>query len=164
MVPLGTWGSGGMTASGTWNNPNMYVNTRGRLDLDKPHELKFSGVYYAPYGFILGVNYIGQSGTPYARTLQREPQPGHHSLQRRDPGSTEDSLPAHDRHPSREKVLRGPPPAEHLLRGLQPPQLQHGHRERAAFGTARPTSRSRRSSRRGPSGWESASASKHRHY
>ncbi len=69
MVALGTWGSGGMSANGTWNNPNMFVNTRGLLDLDKTHEIKFSGVYYAPFGIILGVNYIGQSGMPYARTF-----------------------------------------------------------------------------------------------
>jgi len=67
MVPLGVWGSGGVTASGTWNNPNMYINTRGNLDLDKTHEVKFSGVYYAPWGIIVGLNYIGQSGAPYSR-------------------------------------------------------------------------------------------------
>jgi hypothetical protein len=68
-VPQGTWGSGGMTASGTWNNPNMFINTRGLLDLDKTHEVKFSGVYYAPFGITLGVNFIGQSGMPYARVF-----------------------------------------------------------------------------------------------
>jgi len=67
MVPLGVWGSSGMMASGAWNNPNMYVNTRGVLDLDKPHSIKFNGIYQAPLGFILGVNYVGQSGFPYAR-------------------------------------------------------------------------------------------------
>ncbi len=87
MVALGTWGSGGMTSSGTWNNPNMYVNTRGRLDLDKPHELKFSGVYYAPYGFILGINYIGQSGTPYARTFNVRLNQGTSSFNAELPGT-----------------------------------------------------------------------------
>jgi len=70
MVALGTWGSGGMTAGGGWNDPNMYINTRGLLDLDKTHQVKFSGVYYAPFGIIVGLNYIGQSGAPYARFFQ----------------------------------------------------------------------------------------------
>lgn len=67
MVPLGVWGSSGMQASGTWNDPNMFVNSRGVLDLDKPHSFKFNGVWTAPLGFIVGVNYVGQSGFPYAR-------------------------------------------------------------------------------------------------
>ena len=87
MVALGTWGSGGMSASGTWNNPNMYVNTRGLLDLDKTHEIKFSGVYYAPLGIILGVNYIGQSGMPYARMFSVSLNQGRTSFNAEAPGA-----------------------------------------------------------------------------
>jgi len=67
MVQLGIWGGGGMSAGGEWNNPNMYVNSRGVLDLDKTHSIKLSGVYLAPYGITIGVNYVGQSGFPYQR-------------------------------------------------------------------------------------------------
>jgi hypothetical protein len=70
LVNLGTWASGGMTAGGGWNNPNVYINTDGLLDLDKTHQFKFSGVYYAPFGIIVGLNYIGQSGSPYARNFR----------------------------------------------------------------------------------------------
>ena len=86
-VPLGTWGSGGMTASGTWNNPNMFVNTSGLLDLDKTHDVKFSGVWLAPYGFVLGVNYIGQSGAPYARFFNVELNQGIMSFNAETPGA-----------------------------------------------------------------------------
>lgn len=87
LVALGTWGSGGMTAGSNWNNPNRFINTRGKLDMDKTHEVKFSGVYYAPYGFILGASYIGQSGTPYARTFNVRLPRGISSFNAEIPGS-----------------------------------------------------------------------------
>ena len=87
LVPLGTWGSGGMTAGSNWNNPNRFINTRGLLDMDKTHEIKFAGVYYAPYGFILGVSYIGQSGTPYARTFNVRLPRGISAFNSETPGS-----------------------------------------------------------------------------
>ncbi|HPW17560.1 MAG TPA: TonB-dependent receptor [Candidatus Aminicenantes bacterium] len=88
LVSLGTLVSGGMTTTSLdWTNPNMYVNTRGRLDLDKPCELKFSGVYFAPLGFVLGVNYIGQSGAPYGRSFRVNLNQGLTSFYGEIPGS-----------------------------------------------------------------------------
>jgi len=72
MVGLAVWGGGGMSASGTWNDPNMYVNSRGVLDLDKPHSIKLSGIYQGPWGLVFGLNYVGQSGYPYQRWFNVE--------------------------------------------------------------------------------------------
>jgi len=87
MVPLGVWGSSGIMASGTWNDPNMYVNSRGLLDLDKPHSIKFNGVWNAPLGFILGVNYVGQSGFPYARGFDVSLNQGTLTFNAEEPGA-----------------------------------------------------------------------------
>lgn len=55
----------GLQAGGNWSNPNALINNSGFLDLDRKHLIKFQGIYYAPFGFILGVNYLGSSGLPY---------------------------------------------------------------------------------------------------
>jgi len=63
------WGSSGMSAGGGWNNPNALINNSGFLDVDRTHIIKFQGIYFAPYGFVLGLNYFGASGTPYTKVF-----------------------------------------------------------------------------------------------
>jgi hypothetical protein len=72
LAAQGQWsGYGGETVGGTWNNPNFFLNAgAGRpLDMDRTHQVKLSTVYMAPLNIVLGVNYIGQSGYPYARSF-----------------------------------------------------------------------------------------------
>jgi hypothetical protein len=87
MVNLGVWGGGGMSAGGGWNNPNMYINSRGLLDLDKPHSIKLSGIYQAPWGIIFGLNYIGQSGFPYQRWFNVQLNQGMTGFAGEEPGA-----------------------------------------------------------------------------
>ncbi|MBN1224984.1 MAG: hypothetical protein JXB23_17175, partial [Candidatus Aminicenantes bacterium] len=87
MVGLGVWSNGGMSSGGGWNNPNMYINSRGVLDLDKTHSIKLSGVYLAPLGFVIGVNYVGQSGFPYQRYFQIQLNQGASSFSGELPGA-----------------------------------------------------------------------------
>jgi len=87
MVNLGVWNGGGMSAGGTWNNPNMYINSRGVLDLDKPHSIKLSGIYQGPWGLIFGLNYIGQSGFPYQRWFNVDLSQGVTGFSAEEPGA-----------------------------------------------------------------------------
>jgi hypothetical protein len=48
-------------------NPNDFVNTGGRLIGDRPVIFKTQLVYEAPLGLLLGVNFVHQTGRPWAR-------------------------------------------------------------------------------------------------
>jgi hypothetical protein len=72
-----TTGAGGGPAgnqSGTaglfGRNPNDFINTDGRLIGDRPVTVKTQLVYEFPKGFLVGVNYLFQSGRPFARLVR----------------------------------------------------------------------------------------------
>jgi hypothetical protein len=86
-VPLSVWGYGGNRTYGTWNDPNFLINKSGVSDLDRTHQIKFSGVYYLPLDFVIGLNYVGQSGYPYARTFNYSVRQGTLTLNGEELGS-----------------------------------------------------------------------------
>jgi hypothetical protein len=50
-----------------YDTPDLYVNSRGRLPNDHPHQGKVDGYYSLPAGpgtFTLGLSFFGRSGTP----------------------------------------------------------------------------------------------------
>ncbi len=51
-------------------NPNDYINTDGRLILDRPVTAKLQAVYRLPEGFLVGANYTYQQGRPWGRLVQ----------------------------------------------------------------------------------------------
>jgi outer membrane receptor protein involved in Fe transport len=59
-----------MYGSGYWNYPDVLLYGEGVLSGDRTHVIKFSGIWFLPYGFVLSSNYSGSSGYPYARTFQ----------------------------------------------------------------------------------------------
>jgi hypothetical protein len=48
-------------------NPNDFVNAGGKLLADRPHTFKAQLVAELPYGFLVGANYLFQSGRAWAR-------------------------------------------------------------------------------------------------
>jgi hypothetical protein len=55
---------GSTTGSAVYSNPNLLINGDGPLDLDATLQLKLSGIYRAPYGFLVSAFYSGISGYP----------------------------------------------------------------------------------------------------
>jgi hypothetical protein len=55
------------TAGTFGQNPNDYINSDGLLTGDRPVIGKVQLVYEAPHGFLLGVNFVHQTGRPWAR-------------------------------------------------------------------------------------------------
>ncbi len=55
------------TASDFGQNPNDFINTDGRLIGDRPVVFKTQLVYQMPYGFLIGANFVHQTGRPWAR-------------------------------------------------------------------------------------------------
>lgn len=51
-------------------NPNDFINTDGRLVGDRPVMFKIQGVYQAPHGFQIGLNFTHQSGRPWSRQVR----------------------------------------------------------------------------------------------
>jgi len=62
------WPTGAMDVS--FNTPNWFVNRYGRLDLDRPVQIKLQGSVLLPYDFMLSAYYSHFSGTPWTRTLE----------------------------------------------------------------------------------------------
>ncbi len=54
-----------MMGFGSWNNPNSSLYNYG-LTNNTMHIIKFQGIWTAPFGIVLGVNYLGHSGYQYA--------------------------------------------------------------------------------------------------
>jgi Carboxypeptidase regulatory-like domain/TonB dependent receptor-like, beta-barrel/TonB-dependent Receptor Plug Domain len=48
-------------------NPNDFVNAGGKLLADRPHTFKVQAVAELPHGFLIGANYLFQSGRAWAR-------------------------------------------------------------------------------------------------
>lgn len=86
-VPQGVWNYGGNRIYGVWNDPNFLINKSGLLDLDRTHQIKFSGAYFLPYDFVIGLNYVGQSGYPYAQKFNYKLGQGTLSFNGEKPGS-----------------------------------------------------------------------------
>ncbi len=55
--------------SGAFNDPNWDVNRFGRLDFDRPVQIKLSGTVLLPGDFSLSTYYFHMSGAPWGRTL-----------------------------------------------------------------------------------------------
>jgi outer membrane receptor protein involved in Fe transport len=56
--------------SNVFANPNNLVNAYGRLNLDRPHQIKLQATYQLPYGVLVSGTYTGLSGTPWARQIR----------------------------------------------------------------------------------------------
>jgi hypothetical protein len=59
-----SWG-----ASGAFDSPNTWVFTDGRLDYDRPHNMKIQSTVILPLDFIISGYFNHRSGTPWARTI-----------------------------------------------------------------------------------------------
>ncbi len=53
-------------------NPNAFVNADGKLLGDRPHTFKTQLVVELPHGFLVGANYLFQSGRAWARKARIE--------------------------------------------------------------------------------------------
>lgn len=61
-----TWGY----FAGDQQLPNWYINRYGRLDYDRPLQIKLQGTVILPYQILLSAYYRHFSGVPWARTLR----------------------------------------------------------------------------------------------
>jgi hypothetical protein len=59
-----SWG-----ASGTFDSPNSFVFDGGRLDYDRPHNIKIQSTVILPYEFIISGYFNHRSGSPWRRTI-----------------------------------------------------------------------------------------------
>jgi len=53
----------------SYDNPNSWVNATGRLSLERPHVLKVSGTYIAPFEILITPAYTWMSGAPWAPSV-----------------------------------------------------------------------------------------------
>jgi hypothetical protein len=60
-----SWG-----ASGNFDSPNTWVFAGGRLDYDRPWNIKLQSTIILPYEFIISAYFQHRSGSPWARTVQ----------------------------------------------------------------------------------------------
>jgi hypothetical protein len=51
-------------------NPNDFINTDGRLIEDRPVTIKTQLVYELPKGFLVGLNFLHQTGRPWSRQVR----------------------------------------------------------------------------------------------
>ncbi len=56
-------------ASGGFDTPNSFVFSGGRLDYDRPHNLKVQSTVILPYEFIISGYFQWRSGSPWRRTI-----------------------------------------------------------------------------------------------
>ncbi len=61
-------------AFSSYSNPNGWINSDGRLGLERPHVLKVSGTYIAPFDIYISPAFTAQSGRPYG--LLHQPATG----------------------------------------------------------------------------------------
>jgi hypothetical protein len=67
---FGPAGNQTTTAGLFGRNPNDFINTDGRLIGDRPITFKTQLVYQLPAGFLVGANFLHQSGRPYTRLVR----------------------------------------------------------------------------------------------
>ena len=70
---IGGWYGQSWGWSGAADTPNFYVNRYGRLDIDRPLQIKLMGTYQLPYGIFLSVFYRFFSGIPFTRAVNIRP-------------------------------------------------------------------------------------------
>ena len=65
-------GSAGQTTALTEaaNTPNSFINSYGRIDTDRPLQIKLLGTKELPFGFFLSASFLYQSGRPWQRWAQ----------------------------------------------------------------------------------------------
>jgi len=66
---IGGYNAATSASSYYFDTPNSLVNTEGRLDYDRPLNIKIQGSVVLPYGFDLGCYYHYRSGIPWNRTV-----------------------------------------------------------------------------------------------
>jgi len=66
---IGGWTEATSASSFYFNTPNSRVNAEGRLEYDRPLNIKIQGSVLLPYEFELGCFYHYQSGIPWRRTI-----------------------------------------------------------------------------------------------
>ena len=59
-----SWGS-----SSTYDTPNSFVFNGGRLDYDRPHNIKIQSTVILPYELIMSIYFNHASGSPWRRTI-----------------------------------------------------------------------------------------------
>jgi hypothetical protein len=64
---IGGWYDQSWGWTGAADSPNSYVNTEGRINIDRPLQIKLMGTAVLPYRILLSVYYHYQSGSPWAR-------------------------------------------------------------------------------------------------
>ena len=64
----GSYGSS-YGASGNFDTPNAFVEEEGRLDYDRPINIKIQSTVILPYDFVLSGYFNHHSGSPWARTV-----------------------------------------------------------------------------------------------
>jgi hypothetical protein len=69
-----SWGTSGLLSSGDaahhgFATPNALINNEGRLDLDRPLQIKLQGSYQLPYGINISGFLIHMSGDTYMRSV-----------------------------------------------------------------------------------------------
>jgi len=66
---IGGWDTATTASSFYFDTPNSMVYANGRLDFDRPLNIKIQGSVALPYGFDLGCYYNFRSGIPWNRTV-----------------------------------------------------------------------------------------------
>jgi len=57
--------------SSLFDNPNVMINSYGRVSFDRPLQIKIMGTFILPYDFILTGYFQHRSGSPWRRTISR---------------------------------------------------------------------------------------------
>jgi hypothetical protein len=69
-----SWGTSGLLRAGDasiygFSTPNALINNEGRLDLDRPLQIKLQGSYQLPYGINISGFFVHMSGDTYTRSV-----------------------------------------------------------------------------------------------
>jgi hypothetical protein len=62
-------GYGVIQGFGTYSDPNGWINSDGKAGLDRPHQLKISGTYIAPFDIFISPVFTYYSGTPWTKSV-----------------------------------------------------------------------------------------------
>lgn len=66
-----SWGS--MLGFLTLSNPNAWINSRGHNYLERPHTIKLSGTYIAPFDILISPFIMWMNGLPYVPIIRPDP-------------------------------------------------------------------------------------------
>lgn len=70
---IGGWYDESWGWSGGGDGPNYFVNQWGEINIDRPLVVKLYGTAQLPHRFLLSLNYIYQSGSPWSRSASIRP-------------------------------------------------------------------------------------------